>query len=262
LPRSCPSKPLAGQLVGELQLLLLQRDNLYSAWITDLQDGAVIAVVLTRFWSWRLCGALLISVIRPWRAFKRGQSFRNEDVVKMGKLVASVPLAVVIFVTPIIYWFINTSSSTFENAFLHYRDLYLASGVAPALPGLMLVAIAYLGILAYLRRISCWEYGSVKTPALPLDDTFPTDFTPNVECIDAWMLGNPSRIEEVCRVVSFSFLGSLLALRPWATMDTLEGKWVYRFLVAGFIFSFFILSVNWIRFLAMLASIESYSSWP
>jgi len=49
--------------------------------------------------------------------------------------------------------FINTSSSTFENAFLHYRDLYLAAGVAPALPGLMLVAIAYLGILAYLRRI-------------------------------------------------------------------------------------------------------------
>jgi len=40
LPRSCPSKPLAGQLVGELQLLLLQRDNLYSAWITDLQDGS------------------------------------------------------------------------------------------------------------------------------------------------------------------------------------------------------------------------------
>jgi len=50
---------------------------------------------------------------------------------------------------------------------------------------------------------------SVKTPALPLDDTFPTGLYTKRRvhrCLDA---RNPSRIEEVCRVVSFSFLGQL-----------------------------------------------------
>ncbi|PYV54216.1 MAG: hypothetical protein DMG98_18875 [Acidobacteria bacterium] len=228
------------------------RDTTYTLnWIPVYKGGAAIAVVLTPALVLAAAWRLFHSVFRPWRSFKSGISCSNSDGRKICKLFRSLPLVLAIFVAPIIYWFAYTSSSTFENAFLHYRDLYLASGVAPALPALLLVAIAYLGILAYLRRIANWEYGSVKTPALPLDETFPSDFSPNAEFIDEWMLGIPAASKKHVALFLLFFGGSVLALRPWATMDTLEGQWVYRFLVLGFIFAFFIISVNWIRFIAV-----------
>jgi hypothetical protein len=40
-------------------------------------------------------------------------------------------------------------------------------------------------------------------------------------------------------------------------MDGLEGKWVNWFLVAGFSFAFFIISVNWIRFIAIWRQVRA-----
>jgi len=228
------------------------RHTAYSMWIIPVYPtGAILtlAVIITLVVAaaWRLFD----SVLRPWQALKGETVFLNGDAIKMGKLVRGIPLAVAIFVAPIVYWLVATSKSTYENAFLHYRDLYLASGVAPALPGLLLVAIAYLGVLGYLRRVSYWEYGSVKTPALPLDDTFPSDFSASVRRVDAWMLGIPAASAKRVLLYLVFFVGSVAALRPWATMDGLEGQEVNRFLVAGFTFAFFIISVNWIRFTAI-----------
>ena len=215
-------------------------------------SGAILGLLVTIILVSAAVRRLFASVLRPsWRVFKGRTSFSNGDAIRMGKLAIGIPLGLIIFVAPIIYWLIATSNSTYENAFLHYRDLYLASGVAPALPGLLLVAIAYLGILAFLRRITYWEYGSVKTPALSLDDTFPSDFTANVDSIDGWMLGIPGASKKPILLYFLFFTISVLALRPWATIDALEGQGVHWFLVAGFTFSFFIISVNWIRFTAI-----------
>jgi hypothetical protein len=165
------------------------RHTAYRMWVIPVYPfGAILVlaviIILVLAAAWRLFD----SVLRPWRAFKQGISFSNPDAISMDKLGRGILIAVAIFVSPIVCWLVATSNSTYENAFLHYRDLYLASGVAPALPGLMLVAIAYLGILAFLRRVAYWEYGSVNTPALPLDDTFRSDFTSNVRSIDGWVL--------------------------------------------------------------------------
>jgi hypothetical protein len=228
------------------------RHTAYSVWrIPVYLGGAILTLALTFTLVVAAAWRLVDSVLRPWQAFQRGAVFLNGDVINLVKLVRSIPLAVAIFVGPIVYWLVATSKSTYENAFLHYRDLYLASGVAPALPGLVLVAIAYLGVLGYLRRVSYWEYGSVITPPLPLDDTFPCDFSASVRRVDAWMLGVPAASAKRILLYLVFFAGSVAALRPWATMDGIEGQEVNRFLVAGFTFAFFIISVNWIRFTAI-----------
>jgi hypothetical protein len=208
---------------------------------------ATVSVALIIAALWRV----FRSVLFPWLSCKSNAEFRHNDVLGMGRLLWSTPLALVVFSAPIVYWILRAFSSTFETAFLHYRDLYLASGVAPMLPGILLVTVAYLGILAYLRRVANWPYGSVQTPPLLLDETFSGDFCSSMKSIDHWMLGMPATSRKHIALFLLFFSASILALRPWAIMDTLDPHWVYVFLCLGFLFALFVLCLNWIRFIAI-----------
>jgi hypothetical protein len=209
-------------------------------------SGRTLVLVLLIAAGWRL----LDSVLLP--AFSRGPaSDTSNNLLHIRTIAWTAPVAIAIFIAPIIAWIANTSAPTFQNAFMHYRDLYLGSGVAPVLPALLLAVIAYLGVITYLRRVAYWEYGSVPTPSMNLDEVFSGDFTQPMQCIDRWLLGIPAMSPR--RVTAFAalFAISVLALRPWATMDAIDPQWVHRFLVAGFTFAFFVMSINWIRFLAI-----------
>lgn len=209
-------------------------------------SGRALVLVLLIAAGWRLVDSVLVPAFYAGRA-----SGTSSNLLHIRKLAWSVPVAFAIFVAPIIAWIAKTSAPTLDNAFMHYRDLYLGSGVAPVLPALLLAVIAYLGVVTYLRRVAYWEYGSVPTPNMPLDDVFSGDFTQPMQCIDRWLLGIPAMSPR--RVAGFAalFAFSILALRPWATMDVVDTQWVHRLLVAGFVFAFFVMSTNWIRFLAI-----------
>ncbi|HEY6122417.1 MAG TPA: hypothetical protein VIV66_20850, partial [Pyrinomonadaceae bacterium] len=133
--------------------------------------GIIVVLVLLLAAAWRLCDSVIIP------ALTRNASFLHNDVLSARKTALTIPFALAVFVAPIVLWIVNTSAATFDNAFMHYRDLYLGSGVAPALPALLLAVIAYIGVLTYLRRVSDWEYGSVRTPPMQLDELFSGDFT-------------------------------------------------------------------------------------
>lgn len=132
-------------------------------------------------------------------------------------------------------------------AFMHFRDLRLGSGIAPALPMIFLLAAFYLGIWVHLRRVSYWEYGTVKMPSLQLDDVFPSDCNPRVEKITHALLHFPEcpwgYVLLVCMLFGF------LLFRPWTTIDMLESKWVRGFTLFWFAIAFLGLWSNWLRFM-------------
>jgi hypothetical protein len=143
-------------------------------------------------------------------------------------------------------WSWSIWNPNLKYAFMHYRDLHLASGIAPAIPLLTLILVVHLGIWVYLRRLSCWEYGYVKMPVLG-DEIFPSDCNPEVERISRAMLNLPEKPWAYMLFIC-PFL-ALLLFRPWNTMDMLEPSWVKWFTIVWFFLALSVLSVNWFRFL-------------
>jgi hypothetical protein len=195
--------------------------------------------------AWRLFD----SVVRPSIAFRKGEKFAHNGVVNIGKLLpVGIPF-VAILLTALAIWTWVVLEANFANAFFHFRDLNLASGVAPSVPIVFLLGICYLGIWVYLRRLALWEYGTVDMPELTLDDTFPCEFTKNVKGIDKWMLDIPGTVWRYILLCVVTL--AVLAFRPWSTMDMLEVTQVHDFAVGCFIFAFFLLWINWFRFIAV-----------
>lgn len=141
----------------------------------------------------------------------------EEDEVSGKPAIAVYSFFALIIGGPFIWWASRVFWKSFDNTFLHFRDLHLSSGVAPALPILFLLIISYLGIWTYLRRVAFRDYGYVKLPPITDGTDFAHEFQDNVDEIDLWM-----RRIRYGWVFLAVFVGTLLAFRPWSTMNTFE----------------------------------------
>ncbi len=183
----------------------------------------------------------------------RSQSRRNtgdddsadDTIIGPGAAVAGV----LVFACPMIVWSATVFRPSYDNAFLHFRDLQLSSGVAPALPILLLLAITYLGIWVYLRRVTFHEYGRV--PLLPIEDSTGSvhEFQSKVKKIDLWMRRLP---DGIWLAMFLSVLGgALLAFRPWDTMDSFENAGVIGVIIFSTVLAFGLLLINSFRFIGI-----------
>jgi hypothetical protein len=144
-------------------------------------------------------------------------------------------------------WFIAIDVRAIpENAFLHLRDLHLSSGIAPMLPLLFLLAVGYIGIWVYLRRISSWESGTVEMPSRGMDRIFRSDCNHQVRLISRSMLRFAPK--PWGRVLIAVVLNSFLIFRPLATaMDMLEPLPVRILAGLWFFLALLLLWSNWFR---------------
>ena len=172
------------------------------------------------------------------------------------KVVAGALVPVIIFVGAGIWWSWSVLPETLQNAFLHYRDLNLTSGVAPALPLAFLILVFYLGIWAFLRRLAYWRYRYAAFRSLPLDDFVNCDFTPSTQAIDRCMQG---RFKSSSWTFAFwaAFISCVVMYRPWLfPMDMLEPRGV-RLLITAFVCLVLLaLWLNWFRFLSVWLSLQ------
>jgi len=147
-----------------------------------------------------------------------------------------------------VLWIQMTMGSRFDNAFLHFRNLSLSSGVAPTLVLASLLLVLYFGIWAYLRRLSYWQHRYVEMFTLDLDPVIRQDFAPDFKAIDACLLGP---LENRTWMIAFwlVFGLSVVTLRPSSTLDMIEPSRVSTF--AHFFFGLALLSLwlNWFRFI-------------
>jgi hypothetical protein len=174
---------------------------------------------------------------------------------EQGRL-AELFFPVVIFFGAGIWWSFSVFPRTLQNAFVHFRDLNLTSGVAPALPLAFLVLVFYVGILAFLRRLAYWRYRYAAFRHLPLDDHINCDFTASTEAIDRCIQG---RFKNRAWSKAFwaTLISCLIMYRPWLfPMDMLEPRGV-RLLVSAFVCLVLLaLWLNWFRFLSIWLSLQ------
>jgi hypothetical protein len=189
----------------------------------------------------------MIRVAWPWWQSRGGATFRNEEISGIFRPVLGGVVCVVIFATIGVVWIHWASQPTFGNAFLHYRDLILTSGVAPGVPIVLLLVIAYLGAWVYLRRLTYWGYRRPPLPNVALDGLYLSEFTKIGRLIDKCILGF---LESPGWSFGFLvvFLAGLAAFRPWTTMEIAEVPFVRGTLVALFVLALFVLELNWFRF--------------
>ncbi len=146
------------------------------------------------------------------------------------------------------FWATMTIEARFDNAFLHFRDLSLSSGVAPTLPLASVLLVLYFGVWAYLRRLSYWEHRYVEMFNLKLDQVIRQDLDRDVKAIDACLLGPLSDWKWMAGFwVVFAF--SILAFRPWISLDMIEPSRVSRFALCFFGLAVLTLWLNWFRFI-------------
>src|SRR5712691_10048129 len=129
-----------------------------------------------------------------------------------------------------LFWIGVTIHTGFGNAFLHFRDLNLSSGVAPCLPIVSVLMVMYFGVWAYLRRLSYWEHRYVSMCDLKLDETIRQDLRGDVRAIDACLLG-PLENKKWMAGFGVTLVASILAFRPWITLDMIEPSGVWLFVL-------------------------------
>ena len=203
------------------------------------------------------CVVLCLRAAWPWLRWRTEKdSFRNTHVSGLLKPFIGSIGCFVIFGSIGIFWIIGVFRASFNAAFLHFRDLILASGVAPFVPIVFLLLVVYLGTWVYLRRLTYWGFRRPQMPSLPLDDVFPSNFSGKIEGIDRCILGFLENSGWVLAMVSFSLIG-ILAFRPWANMDIIEAPLVRLTAQILFGLAFFILSLNGFRFLNIWSLLRS-----
>jgi len=145
-------------------------------------------------------------------------------------------------------WGGMTMGNRFDNAFLHFRNLSLSSGVAPTLPLASLLLVLYFGVWGYLRRLDYWEHRYVGMFSLELDPVIRQDFSKEIKGIDACLLG---RLENRAWNIAFGMVlvCSILAFRPWTALDMIERPVVARLALFFFCLALLSLWMNWFRFL-------------
>ena len=174
---------------------------------------------------------------------------RSEDGLPLRPLFGLV-FAVTIFGIIGTLWASQVFPATFNNAFLHVRDLNLVGGVAPCLPITLMLLIVYLGCWAYLRRLTYWDYRKPKLPALALDDILPSDFNSKggkMKGIDRCLLESLENHGWVFILILTCSLG-FVAFRPWITLDMIELFPIPAIVLGVFVLAFLVLQLNWFRF--------------
>jgi hypothetical protein len=183
---------------------------------------------------------------------------REEGGLTVRPLVG-LALVVVIFGGIGTLWVWQVFSANFNNTFLHVRDLNLVGGVAPCLPIVLMLAVAYLGCWAYLRRLTYWDYRKPMLPALALDDVLPSDFNSK----GGKMRGIDRCLLELLEnrgwaiVLFLTFIFGFVAARPRTTLDMIE-LWPVRTIAwIAFALALFVLQLNWFRFLNIWSLLRS-----
>jgi len=212
-----------------------------------------------------LSAALLLffrSVLVPWLIYcfpslskQKQLDLRNAKAVSMHVPLISTVVMAAVLVGFFKRWPLESYNVGYENAFLNFRNLRLSSGVAPIIPILLLLGVFYIGIWVYVRRISDWEYGSVKMADPTLDSVFRCRIEENVKAIDESMIRGPEKHWSwIALCVSVC---CTLAFRPWATMEMMEASWVQRFLWYCFAMALLVLWMNWFRFMVIWRRLRS-----
>ncbi len=208
---------------------------------------AVVGVTFFLLWAvaWRLFPMLrrLQRQQRQLAARDEGANIINAAVLFPGTVVAASAIGAAGAI-----WLRVTMRYRFENAFLHFRDLNLTSGVAVALPIVSVLMVMYFGIWAYLRRLSYWEHRYVEMCDLKLDQVIRRDLSEDVRAIDKCLLGP---LENWNWKIGFGFTlaACVLTFRPWATLDIIEPFRVWLFVLVFLGLALAILWLNWFRFI-------------
>jgi len=195
-------------------------------------------------------GTLLREIDSLYRAQKilaPGTQLANELMPPVKMWRSSIICAAVMVVAGVL-WGWMTLGNRFDNAFMHFRNLSLSSGVAPSLPLASLLMVLYFGIWAYLRRLDYWQHRYVDMFKLDLDPVIRQDFSDDVRGIDACLLG-PLENRTWTIVFLLVFAGSIAAFRPWSTLDMIEPSSVVLFARCFFVFALVSIWLNWFRFL-------------
>jgi hypothetical protein len=195
---------------------------------------------------------IAFSVVVAIGAFywKNRTDLRNKEGLKLPPLVGVV-LAVLIVGTLGTAWSWYVFPASYQNAFMHIRDLSFVGGIAPCLPIALMLLIAYLGCWAYLRRLTYWDYRKPKLPAVALDDILPSDFNSEggkMQGIDSCLLELLENRNWAILLFLTFFVG-VFAFRPWTTLDMVEPRPIWWITFIVFMLAFFVLELNWFRFL-------------
>ncbi len=157
-----------------------------------------------------------------------------------------VAVAVVILIGAVWGWM--TLGNRYDSAFLHFRNLSLSSGVASTLPLVCLLLVLYFGIWGYLRRLDYWQHRYVDMFTLDLDPVIREDLSEHVRGIDYCLLG-PLENGSWAKAFLIVLAGSVIAFRPWNTLEMIEPRTVTRLALCFFILALFSIWFNWFRFL-------------
>ena len=155
---------------------------------------------------------------------------------------------VTVLVAAGVLWGWKTFGNRFDNAFLHFRDLSLSSGVAATLPLTSLLLVLYFGVWGYLRRLDYWQHRYVEMFNLDLDPVIRQDLKDDVAGIDSCLLG-PLENKTWIRVSLLVLAASVVAFRPWSTLEMIEPSSVAAFVRFFFVFALVSIWLNWFRFL-------------
>ena len=172
----------------------------------------------------------------------------SNRIISTRRIFLGSVIGAAVLVVASIFWVAVTVGGSFANAFLHFRDLNISSGVAPVLPLVAMLTVLYFGVWAYLRRLSYWDGCYAEMCNLKLDAVNRQDFAPDVTAIDTCMLG-PLEDRKWLLGFGLTFLISILALRPWITLDMIEVRGVQWFVLFVFSLALLTLWLNWFRFL-------------
>ncbi len=172
----------------------------------------------------------------------------NSRIISPKKIFRGTAIGMSITVGAGLCWEAMTIRSGFDNAFLHFRDLNLSSGVAPNLPLASVLMVVYFGVWAYLRRLSYWDHRYVEMCSLKLDETIRQDLAGDVRAIDTCLLG-PLENRKWMAGFGLMVAASILLFRPWATLDMIEPSGVWIFVLFFVFLALLTLWLNWLRFI-------------
>ncbi len=217
----------------------------YDRWYALLACGVVLATAI-----------LLRSVGKQVRSLHMLQRQQKQlavpdegaKIVDVTKLFGFTLAGVFIVVASGIAWLGVTMRDRFDNAFLHFRDLNLTSGVALALPIASVLMVMYFGIWAYLRRLAYWEHRYVEMCNLKLDPVIRRDLCVDITAIDKCLLG-PLENGSWMRGFALVLGACILTFRPWTTLDIVEPFQLWWFVLFFLIMALATLLLNWFRFI-------------
>ena len=218
------------------------------AFLVVLVTAFVVAVAIFSFWAG-------ITACRKASATQAGTRNENGEHGTLRALGCYGAICVLIPLLALGLWLYLGLAGTSDNAFMHLRDMRLGSGIAPVLPIVFLIAIFYLGIWIYLRRVARWEYGSTEMPT-GLDDVFPSNCNQYVRRISRALLGFPET--PWGWILLGCFIGGIVLFRPVTTMEMLEPKWVQWFTLFWFCLALLLLWSQWLRFLYVWEQMQSF----